>query len=402
MTVHVRLVDLPGGPGRLALLTLDSGDARRPFVLGPTSLPELADALDRARSLAEAGEVVAIGVTGTTGAFCAGADLKQVATTVDREQALATARQGHDVLGRLATAPVPTFAFVGGTALGGGLETALHAHHRTVSTGVRSIGLPEAHLGLVPGWGGTHLLPRLTGPDAAVRIAVENPLAGNRTLTGPQALAAGVVDVAFDPADFLVSSLRWAGAVVRGEVVVDRPAPADGAAWDAAVERGRAVVRARVHGASPAPDRVLDLLASSRTLDRAAQFEAEEEALGDLIVSPELRASLYAFDLVQRYGRKPTGAPSADTARPVGSVGVVGAGLMASQLALLFLHRLQVPVVLTDVDAERVERGTGFVRQGVDDLLAKGRITSDTANRLRANVSGSVDKSALADCDVVV
>jgi len=405
MTVHVRLVDLPGGPGRLALLTMDSGDARRPFVLGPTSLPELADALDRARALAGAGEVVAIGITGTAGAFCAGADLKQVATTVDRDQALATARQGHDVLGRLATAPVPTFAFVGGTALGGGLETALHAHHRTVSTGVRSIGLPEAYLGLVPGWGGTHLLPRLTGPDAAVRIAVENPLAGNRTLTGSQALEAGVADVAFDPADFLVSSLRWAGAVVRGEVVVDRTDRADladEATWGAAVARGRAVVAARVHGASPAPDRVLDLLASSRTLDRDAQCEAEEQALGDLIVSAELRASLYAFDLVQRYGRRPTGAPSPDLARPVGSVGVVGAGLMASQLALLFLHRLQVPVVLTDVDTERVERGVGFVRQGVEDLLTKGRITPDTANRLRSSVSGSVSKAALGDCDVVV
>ncbi len=75
---------------------------------------------------------------------------------------------------------------------------------------------------------------------------------------------------------------------------------------------------------------------------------------------------------------------------------------MASQLALLFLHRLQVPVVLTDVSAERVEKGVGFVRQGVQDLLAKGRISSDTANRLSASVSGSVEKSALADCDFVI
>lgn len=220
MTVHVRLVDLPGGPGRLALLTLDSGDPRRPFVLGPTSLPDLAAALDRAAALAADGEVVAVGVTGTPTAFCAGADLKQVATTVDRDQALATAHQGHEVLGRLATSAVPTFAFVNGTALGGGLETALHAHHRTVSTRVRSIGLPEAYLGLVPGWGGTYLLPRLTGPDAAVRIAIENPLAGNKTLTGPQALELGIADAAFDPADFLVSSLRWAGAVQIGRAHV--------------------------------------------------------------------------------------------------------------------------------------------------------------------------------------
>jgi 3-hydroxyacyl-CoA dehydrogenase len=105
---------------------------------------------------------------------------------------------------------------------------------------------------------------------------------------------------------------------------------------------------------------------------------------------------------VQRYAKKPAGAPPADTARKVTSVGVVGAGLMASQLALLFLHRLQVPVVLTDVSAERVEKGVEFVRNGVRELLGKGRISPDTANRLSASVSGSVDKGALADADFVI
>ncbi|WP_328295354.1 3-hydroxyacyl-CoA dehydrogenase NAD-binding domain-containing protein [Kineococcus sp. NBC_00420] len=407
MPVFVRTLDLPAssgvaGPGRMALLTLDSGDPRRPFVLGSDTLPALEQAIDEAERLVRDEGVVAIGVTGVNGVFCAGADLKSVAHTTSREDAVATAEAGHRVLGRFADAPVPTFAYVNGLALGGGLETALHCTYRTVSSSVRGLGLPEAHLGLVPGWGGTYLLPRIAGPDVAVKVAIENALANNRTLSGPQAFEAGIVDARFEPADFLLESLRWTASVLAGTTTVVRRELADAPTWDAAIARGRAVADTRVHGAAPAPYRTLELLEASRTNDRATHFSAEEAALGDLIVSGELRAGLYAFDLVQRYAKKPAGAPPAEAARKVTSVGVVGAGLMASQLALLFLHRLQVPVVLTDVSAERVEKGVEFVRTGVRELLGKGRITQDTANRLTASVSGSVDKGALSDADFVI
>ncbi|WP_432494149.1 3-hydroxyacyl-CoA dehydrogenase NAD-binding domain-containing protein [Kineococcus gypseus] len=411
MPVHVRVVDLPGAPGqpagpaRLALLTLDPGEPRRPFVLGAAALAQLREALEEAAHLAAAGEVAAVGVTGAQGTFCAGADLKAVAGA-DRAAGLATGRLGHEVLGRLATLGVPSFAYVGGTALGGGLETALHATYRTVATTARGLGLPETRLGLVPGWGGTWLLPHLAGPDVAVRVAVQDPLAGDRTLTGPAAVQLGIADVALEPADFLVQSLRWTAAVLAGRVRVPRRAPLPGAeeaaAWEAAVARGRAAADARVRGAAPAPYRALDLIAAARTSTREAHFAAEDEAIADLVASPQLRASLYAFDLVQRYRKEPAGAPPRELARPVTRAGVVGAGRMASQIALLLLHRLQVPVVLTDVDEARVAQGLAAVRSGVDDLLARGRLTPGTADRLRASASGSVEKAALADCDLVV
>ncbi|MGI4894495.1 MAG: 3-hydroxyacyl-CoA dehydrogenase NAD-binding domain-containing protein [Janthinobacterium lividum] len=402
MPVYVRTLDLPDHGGRIALITLDSGELRRPFVLGPDSLPELAAAIDEAERLVREESLVAIGVTGVNGVFCAGADLKSVAHIADRDAAVATAELGHRVLGRFGETAVPTFAYLNGLALGGGLETALHCSYRTVSTGAGGLGLPEAYLGLVPGWGGTYLLPRIAGPDVAVRVTIENALATNKTLSGPQAFEAGIADAAFEPADFLVQSLRWTAAVLTGDVTVPRAEPADQDSWDAAIARGRSVADARVHGAAPAPYRALDLLEAARTSQRAEHFVAEEAALGDLIVSGELRAGLYAFDLVSRYAKKPAGAPSGDLARKVTSVGVVGAGLMASQLALLFLHRLQVPVVLTDVDQARVDKGVDFVRAGVRGLLEKGRISTDTANRLTAAVSGSVAKSGLAACDFVI
>ena len=87
---------------------------------------------------------------------------------------------------------------------------------------------------------------------------------------------------------------------------------------------------------------------------------------------------------MQKRAKRPAGAPDKALARPVTKVGIVGAGLMASQLALLFVRRLEVPVVLTDLDQARVDKGVGYVHAEVDKLLAKGRVSPDKANRLKA------------------
>ena len=129
---------------------------------------------------------------------------------------------------------------------------------------------------------------------------------------------------------------------------------------------------------------------------------AEDEALADLVFTEELRSGLYAFDLVQRRAKRPAGAPDKGLARPVTKVGIVGAGLMASQLALLFARRLQVPVVLTDLDQSRVDKGVGYVHAEIDKPVGKGRMDEGTAAKLRGLVSGSVDKSAFADADFVI
>src|SRR5206468_1001544 len=149
--------------------------------------------------------------------------------------------------------------------------------------------------------------------------------------------------------------------------------------------------------------RALQLIELAETADLTEGFAAEDEALADLIMSEELRSGLYAFDLVQRRAKRPAGAPDRSLARPVTKVGVVGAGLMASQLALLFLRRLEVPVVLTDIDQQRVDKGVGYVQAEIDKLLGKGRINQDKANRLKALVSGVLDKAeGFSDADFII
>jgi 3-hydroxyacyl-CoA dehydrogenase/enoyl-CoA hydratase/carnithine racemase len=395
-----RDIKLPHTAGTAVLITLDNGrDHKRPNTLGARGLGELNRALDAALARED---VLAIAITGKPFILAAGADLSEFAKIVNRDQALAIARIGHAIFDKLHTSRVPTFAFVNGVALGGGLELTLHCHYRTVSAAASRIALPECFLGMVPGWGGAFIVPNVVGADRAVQLIIENPLNQNRMLTGRQAYELGLADAIFDGADFLARSLDWAGQIVAGSLAVTRPAVDRGEAWDEALARGRSFVDSKVFGASPGPYRALELMAAAKTSDRAEAYAAEDEALADLIMSPELRASLYAFDLVQKRARKPAGAPDPSLARPVTKVGIVGAGLMASQLAILFLRRLLVPVVITDLDRPRVDKGLGYVAGEITRLLERRRILPDEANRLRALISGTTDLADFLDCDFVI
>jgi 3-hydroxyacyl-CoA dehydrogenase/enoyl-CoA hydratase/carnithine racemase len=394
----VRDVQLPSGAGTMALITLDNGhDHTRPNTFGPASLIELRHAL---QEVAGRDDIAAVGVTGKPFIFATGADLAVAKLIDSRDQALAVGRLGHDVFRRLGELGVPSFAFVNGAALGGGLELALHCSYRTISSGVTAVAFPECLLGLVPGWGGTYLLPRLIGPAPALKIIVENPLSQNRMLRAAEAHSLGIADAIFDPADFLAESLRWAARILTGEATVTRAAVEEN--WDQAVGMARFLAEGKLHGAAPAPGRAIDLIAAARDSARDEAFAAEDEALADLLLSDEMDASLYAFDLTQKRARRAVGAPDGSLARPVTKVGVVGAGLMAAQIALLFARRLEVPVVLTDLDQARLDAGVGHVHGEIAKLAARGRIAPDAAARLTALVTGSLTKDAFADADFVI
>ncbi|MCC3775114.1 3-hydroxyacyl-CoA dehydrogenase NAD-binding domain-containing protein [Streptomyces sp. UNOB3_S3] len=400
---HVRHLDLPGA-GRFALITLDNGlDHTKPTTFGPQSLANLDAAIDQVEAEAKDGTITGVGITGKPFIFAVGADLKGVELLKKHEEALAIGKGGHDVFKRLSSLAVPTFAYYNGAAMGGGVEVGLHCTYRTVSKAIPAFSLPEVFLGLVPGWGGCALLPNLIGADRAVSVIIENSLNQNKQLRGKQVFDLGIADALFDGADFLEQSLLWTASVLKGETEVVRAEVDRGEAWDQAIERGRTFADSKVHGAAPAAYRALDIMAAAKNGDLRQGFDAEDQALADLIMGGELRSGIYAFNLVQKRGKRPAGAPDRSLARPVNKVGVVGAGLMASQLALLFLRRLEVPVVLTDIDQERVDKGVKYVHDEIDKLLLKGRINQDKANRLKASVTGSLDKAAaFGDADFVI
>jgi 3-hydroxyacyl-CoA dehydrogenase/enoyl-CoA hydratase/carnithine racemase len=399
-----RDIALPHGAGTFVLITLDNGfDHTKPNTFGPATLSALSGVLRTAHVRAEAGEIVGVGLTGKPFIFAVGADLTGIPKVTKREQALAIGRLGHKTFEQFRTLPVPTFAFINGAAMGGGVEIALSAEYRSISAGVGALSLPECFLGLAPTWGGCYLLPNLIGIESALKVIIENPLSSNRMLKGTQAHKLGIADVLFEPVTFLEDSLSWAADVITGRSTVDRPeVNRDTALWEGAIATAKSFVKAKTGGAAPAPLRALELISAARTATREEAYDAEDEAMADLLMSGELRSSLYSFDLVQKRARRPAGAPDGSLARPVTKVGIVGAGLMASQLAMLLAQRLEVPIVMTDLEQARVDKGVGYVHAEVDKLLDKGRISPDRANRLKALVTGSTSKDDFWDASFVI
>jgi 3-hydroxyacyl-CoA dehydrogenase/enoyl-CoA hydratase/carnithine racemase len=391
-----RMQPLTTRVGPVALVTIDNGaDWRKPNTFGREALESLQDTLDAI----EGGDWRGLVLTGKPHVFAAGADMTAF-PGITAEVARLGGRAGHDLFARLRGLPFPTLAAINGAALGGGVEIALHCDIRTISTAVRHVALPEVFLGLIPGWGGTQLVPRLIGAERAVQLIVDNPLKQNRMLTGPQAHELGLADHLLAPVEFLDESVEiLALAVEEGA-----PKCAYGADLSDAAdvcERARYRVDDQVHGAAPAPYRALELIAGAAGWTIEEGYRAEEDALAELLPGPEAQASVYAFDVVERRTKRGVGVPGVEP-RSVQRVGIVGAGLMATQLATLLLRRLEVPVVLTDVDSARVEQAVTAIGAELERLVSRGRLPEPKARFLHSIVVAGKELGDYAGCDLVL
>ncbi|MCR2792705.1 3-hydroxyacyl-CoA dehydrogenase NAD-binding domain-containing protein [Microbacterium sp. zg.Y625] len=391
----------------LALITLDNDrDHTRPNTLGPATLAELGQTLAGLKARAAAGEIQAVGITGKQYILAAGADLSDISRLGSKDDARLVAQFGHKVLGSLSELGVPSFAFVNGLALGGGLEIALNSTYRTVDASAAAVALPEVFLGLIPGWGGAYLLPNLIGIENALEVVISNPLKQNRTLKPQQAFDLGIMDAIFPASTYLEDSLAWADGVLSGSVKVTRkhePGKIERLTkWPVAIKMARGMLESKIGTVPRSPYVALDLLDKAKSGSKADGFAREDDALAELITGDQFAASMYAFDLVQKRAKRPVGAPDKQLAKKVTKVGVIGAGLMASQFALLFVRKLQVPVLITDLDQARVDKGLSYIHEEIGKLEAKGRLDADTANKLRGLVTGTTDKSQYADCDFVI
>ncbi|WP_193103695.1 3-hydroxyacyl-CoA dehydrogenase NAD-binding domain-containing protein [Brachybacterium sp. FME24] len=426
------------GLGTVAVLTFapPEGEEKRPATLGPRSIEAVTWAITTALDRAEAGEIQAIALTGTGRVFLAGADLSMFSDPTAASNVHGMTRAAHDLQVRVRTSPVPLLAHLNGVALGGGLEVALMADVRTAEPSVKGLGVPETSLGILPGWGGTTLLPSVVGPETAVRMILEDP-ARDKQLGAEQALEIGLVD---ELADDLDAALDEFAALVAAHVDVDEtdadvidPTLAEAAADENSVVAGawggrtaplpgvdtpeaealldaldaphgsaetRRTWAARLEGqGAPAVGRALGLLQKlpGSTLDEALAREAD--ALSELVRSDAAAASMYTAELLRR--GKP-GRKGVDGAREIRRVGVAGAGLMASQIAAQLALGLQVPVVMRDLDEGIAAKGLAAARDVIAQTAARGLLDEDTATQVAGALSATTDLAELAGCDLVL
>ena len=384
--------------GKIVLLTMDNGeDYKKPTTFDEEALNSLNKALDLIQREAD---VRGLLLTGKPFIFAAGADLTQIPFINTFEQGKAIGQLGHATFKRIMDLPYPTVAAINGAALGGGLEISLYCDYRTVSKGVTAMAFPECFLGLIPGWGGSTLAPRLLGPEKALELIIYNPLNQNRMIKGFQAFSMGLADRLFDTAEFLDDSLLFLEGIIEGTEKVDR-APVDSSNLQPLLKKARDFIDSKVHGAAIAPYRALELIEGAFSWDIDQGFAEEDKALGDLIKSRQCKASIYSFDLVQRRAKRPAGVPQVEPLK-VSKIGIIGAGLMASQLALLFLQRYELPVVIKDIKQELVDKGIGYILAELNKLVEKGRLPEVKARYLSSLVKGTLDWIDFSDCDLVV
>jgi 3-hydroxyacyl-CoA dehydrogenase len=216
----------------------------------------------------------------------------------------------------------------------------------------------------------------------------------NKMLNAAQALELGFVD-----------RVAEAERLIDEAIAIAAESPAreehDLSSSEEVVGRARRQLDDSLHGAAPAPYRALDLLEGAATWSIEEGYRAEEEALAELLFTPEAQASLYAFELVERRARRGAGRPP-DPTREVTKVGIAGAGLMATQLATLVLRRLRVPVVLRDLEQEIVDHALDAIRDELAGAAARGRLEPDAAITLAAQATGTTSYEGFEDCGLVI
>lgn len=332
-TTHSTVTTRPTPQGPVVVLAMDNGEGRRPNTMGRHGLQEFSTSLDQVEEHLASGPMRALLVTGKPGSFLAGADLASFRELASPTDAAAFSHDGKVIFSRLRTFGVPVIAVLDGMALGGGLELALFCDHRVATRRARFLGFPEAHLGLVPGWAGCHHLPRLIGPEAALEVLVDNPLAGNRLLTVEDALSLGIID---DVVEDIAQTDTFVGSVLSGCA-----APASGiepssasardadwapAVWESALEARRPMADRRAAAGAFAVERILTLVESARVGNRATAFARDTEFATEASMSASCRRSLYAFDLLGRRAHEQA-SPDRDTAPVAHALASAVAGL---------------------------------------------------------------------------
>ena len=375
---------------RVAVLTIDNPPVN---ALSPAVWQGVDEAVARAVGDADVDAIVIRGA-GTT--FVAGADIKIFDTIRTREQSLTRSAGTHALLRRLEDSPKPLVAAIHGNALGGGNELAMACHFR-IATGDARVGQPEVMLGIIPGAGGTQRLPRLCGPELALRMCTDG-----KPISAQQALAQGIIDRIID-GDLTEAAVAFAREQVStGQSRRTREradAIADLARGRAACQAMRASLPAH-GGGSAAARAVVDAIEAGLQRGFDAGSERERELFAGCVISTESKALRHLFFAEREVARVP-GVSKETPAKTIVSAAVLGAGTMGGGIAMTYANA-GIPVLLKDVDQAALDRGLATIRGNYQSSVAKGRMTPDALERTMRLITPTTNYDRFDTVDIVV
>jgi 3-hydroxyacyl-CoA dehydrogenase len=303
----------------------------------------------------------------------------------------------HATLNDMENASKPIIAAIHGTALGGGLETALVCHFRVCDAGAR-FGLPEVNLGLLPGAGGTQRLPRVVGAEKALQMMTSGAQIG-----AAEALENGLVE------EIVEGDLR-AGAVAFARKVIDENIPlakirdreekllAARENPDLFNDFRRGIAR-KTRGFL-APEYNIQCVEAAVNLPFDEGMAVERKLFMELMSGPQSAAQQYFF-FAERQAAKIPDVPKDTPEIPINKVGVIGAGTMGGGIAMNMAN-VGIPVTIVETSQEALDRGLGIIRMNYANTAAKGRISAEDVETRCGLISGSLDMYDLADCDLII
>ena len=302
--------------------------------------------------------------------------------------------QGPDfnqVLRSIESATKPIVGAIHGTALGGGLETALVCHYR-IAVPSAKLGVPEVKLGLLPGAGGTQRLPRLVGVEAAATMcSLGEPVSASK------ALAMGLIDRVAGEDSLAEDAIAYAQELIAVGPRATRELPVKG---DVGIIDQLKAANARKWKGFEAPYANLACVEAATKLpfDEGMKFERSE--FMKLMGGSQSAAQRYMF-FAERQAAKIDGLPKDLPLRVVNKVGVIGAGTMGGGISMNFLAK-GIPVTIVEMVQENLDRGVGVIRKNYEASAAKGRFTTEQVEGMMALLTPSLSLDSLADCDLVI
>jgi 3-hydroxyacyl-CoA dehydrogenase/enoyl-CoA hydratase/3-hydroxybutyryl-CoA epimerase len=390
----------------IALVTFDS-PGKSMNVLSRAAVKELSEVVDRIASDAAVKGAV---ITSGKDAFCAGADVTEFGAMFEGSEA--EIKRGvfdyvegvKAVFRKLETAGKPVVAAINGLALGGGFELTLACHHRIAASDAPGlkVGLPEAMIGVLPGWGGTQRLPRLIGAQEAFQLMLLG-----RQIGAEQANGLGIINELAPKAEIVAKAKAWAKANPKAKAAWDGDKfkiPGGGPYHPAGIQvfgGASPMLRKNTWGNYPAQRFILSCVYEGLQVDIDTGLRIESRYFAKLAARPEARNMVRSIFLskqdLDKGGRRPAGQDKA----PIKKIAVIGAGFMGAGVATVSAQA-GIEVVLIDVDQAAAEKGKAHAAAEFKKQVGRGRMDQAKADATLARITPSADYQMLKDVDLVV
>jgi 3-hydroxyacyl-CoA dehydrogenase len=319
------------------------------------------------------------------GTFIAGADITEFNKPPQGRNFL-------DVLTAFEKSTKPIVAAIHGTALGGGLETALVCHYR-IAVPSTKLGVPEVNLGLLPGGGGTQRLPRVVGVEqAAIMCSLGAPISATK------ALDFGLIDALAGEGNLKADAIAFTRTCVAKGPRPTRDMPVTG---DTSIIAKLEAENARKWKGFDAPYanlRCVAAAAANANINDGLKIEREE--FMKLMSGSQSKAQQYMF-FAERQAAKIDGLAKDTPLRDIKKVGVIGAGTMGGGITMNFLAK-GIPVTIVEMVQDNLDRGVGVIRKNYEASAAKGRFTTEQVEGMMSILTPSLALDDLADCDLII